>query len=74
MRSFKNDTSLQTVSFATVSDNLHHQVQAVWGHLKSALQKILSTRHHVNTLHVLSDGPKSQFRNRRGVLKELLMP
>ncbi|XP_063363882.1 uncharacterized protein LOC134652649 [Cydia amplana] len=38
----RNNTSLETVSFATVSDNLDHQAHAVWGHLKSALQKILS--------------------------------
>ncbi|CAH1972017.1 unnamed protein product [Acanthoscelides obtectus] len=44
MRSFKNDASLQTVSFATLSNNLDHQVHAVGGHLKSALQKILSIR------------------------------
>ncbi|KAG6443763.1 uncharacterized protein LOC115456138 [Manduca sexta] len=63
----KKDTSLQTVSFATVSDNLDHQAHAVWGHLKSALQKILDTRPHVNTLHVFSDGPTSQYRNRTNI-------
>lgn len=63
----KNDTSLETVSFATVSDNLDHQAHAVWGHLKSALQKILSVRPHVNTLHVFSDGPTSQYRNRTNI-------
>ncbi|KAL3273630.1 hypothetical protein HHI36_015061 [Cryptolaemus montrouzieri] len=33
----KNDTSLETTSFATVSDNLYHQAHAVWGHLTSSL-------------------------------------
>lgn len=63
----KNDTSLETVPFATVSDNLDHQAHAVWGHLKSSLQKILSARPHVNTLHVFSDGPTSQYRNRTNI-------
>lgn len=47
----KKDTSLETVSFATVSDNLGHQAHAIWGHLKSSLQIILSARPRVNTLH-----------------------
>lgn len=63
----KNDTSLDTVSFATVSDNLDHQAHAVWGHLKSALQKILSVKPLVSTLHVFSDGPTSQYRNRTNI-------
>lgn len=63
----RNNTSLETVSFATVSDNLDHQAHAVWGHLQSALHKILSVRPHVTTLHVFSDGPTSQYRNRTNI-------
>ncbi|KAK9871711.1 hypothetical protein WA026_014162 [Henosepilachna vigintioctopunctata] len=35
--------------------------------MKSALQKILSVRPHVTTLHVFSDRPTSQYRNRTNI-------
>ncbi|CAH2001514.1 unnamed protein product [Acanthoscelides obtectus] len=53
----KKDTSLQTVLFATVSNNPEHQAHAVWGHLKSALQKILSTRPHVKAFTCFQTDP-----------------
>ncbi|KAK9885072.1 hypothetical protein WA026_009296 [Henosepilachna vigintioctopunctata] len=40
------EKKIETISFATVSDNLDHQAHAVWGPMKSALQKILSVRPH----------------------------
>lgn len=57
----KNVDSVHTATFATVSNNLDHQAHAVWGHMKPILQTILSTREHVQTLHIFSDGPTSQY-------------
>ncbi|CAH0551139.1 unnamed protein product [Brassicogethes aeneus] len=63
----KNNDLLQTGTFATVSNNLDHQAHAVWGHLKPILQKLLSTKEGVQTLHMFSDGPTSQYRNRTNI-------
>lgn len=63
----RNVDSVQTATFATVSNNLDHQAHAIWGHMKPILQNILSTREHVQTLHIFSDGPTSQYRNRTNI-------
>lgn len=63
----RKDNEVQTTSFATVSDNLDHQAYAVWGHLKPMLQNILNKRESITTLHIFSDGPTSQYRNRTNI-------
>lgn len=63
----RNLDSVQTATFATVSNNLDHQAHAVWGHMKHMLQKILRTRELVQTLYMLSVGPTSQYRNRTNI-------
>ncbi|XP_065218710.1 uncharacterized protein LOC135844432 [Planococcus citri] len=47
-------------AFCTISDNLTHSPAEIFGHLKPILQA------HVNVkrLHVLSDSPATQYRNR----------
>lgn len=62
-----NMDTIQTHSFATVSENLEHQAHAVWAHLKPVLMKILNNRPGVDTLHIFSDGPTSQYRNRNNI-------
>lgn len=60
------DSSLQTTAFATVSENLDHQAHAVWAHLKPILRQILENP-KIDTLHIYSDGPTSQYRNRTNI-------
>ncbi|XP_050528222.1 uncharacterized protein LOC126898325 [Daktulosphaira vitifoliae] len=57
---------LKLKSFATVSENLDHQAHAVWAHMKPILITILENK-HIDTLHIYSDGPTSQYRNRTNV-------
>ena len=58
---------LSVSSFATVSDNLDHQAYAVWVHLKPILLDIAEKYQYVDTLHILSDGPTGQYRNRYNI-------
>jgi len=51
-------------SFATVSSCLDHGAHAIWAHLKPVLSAIHEKHPEVNTLHIVSDGPTSQYRNR----------
>jgi hypothetical protein len=60
------DNSLQSRSFATVSDNLDHQAHAVWVHMRPILTTILENK-DVDTLHIYSDGPTSKYRNRTNI-------
>ena len=60
------NNALQSRSFATVSENLDHQAHAVWAHMKPILTMILENK-NVDTLHIYSDGPTSQYRNRTNI-------
>src|SRR6476469_1973897 len=55
-------TAVQT--FATVSSCLDHGAHAIWAHLKPVLMEIQGKHPEVDTLHIVSDGPTSQYRNR----------
>ncbi len=52
-------------TFCTVSDNTFHGPSAVWCHLRPILQKIRRTHPHVTTVHFFSDGPTSQYKQRK---------
>ena len=54
----------QTMSFCTISDSTYHGPTAVWSHLLPVLIHIRQKYDHVNILHVVSDGPTPQYRNR----------
>lgn len=51
--------------YATISKSLRHDERAVWAHIKPVIddfQKINDNA--IDTLHFLSDGPATQYRNR----------
>ena len=50
-----------TDSFETVSDNTQHGPGAIWAHL----QPVLVTLKQETTRHFVSDGPSTQYRNKR---------
>jgi hypothetical protein len=52
------------MSFCTLSDNSDHGPAAVWSHLLPILIHIMETSDRIEVLHVLSDGPTTQYRNR----------
>ncbi|XP_010783826.1 uncharacterized protein isoform X2 [Notothenia coriiceps] len=52
-------------SYATISDSVSHSERAVWAHLKPVAQDIMEkSGHKIDTMHVLSDGPVTQYRNK----------
>jgi len=56
---------LNCKSFCTISESLRHDPSAVWAHLKPVLNYMRETIPALDTLHVWSDGPTTQYRNRR---------
>ncbi|CAJ1050756.1 uncharacterized protein LOC111858282 [Xyrichtys novacula] len=53
-----------TKSYTTLSDSLRHDERAVWAHLEPILKEIRATYPQIMTLHVISDGPVTQYRNK----------
>ena len=52
-------------SFATISGSLRHDERAVWAHLEPVIKDVLDNRNpRPTTLHVMSDGPVTQYRNK----------
>ena len=53
-----------SLSYATVSQSLRHDERAVWAHIKPVLEDFKAkSDHDIDTLHILSDGPATQYRN-----------
>lgn len=51
----------ETKCFATMSENLSHNVPVIWTHLKPIMELFPSS---VENVHFLSDGPVTQYRNK----------
>ncbi|KAK0152137.1 hypothetical protein N1851_006503 [Merluccius polli] len=60
-------------AYATISDSLRHDERAVWAHLKPVLDDILSDT-AITTLHFMSDGPLTQYRNRKNFYLMCTLP
>lgn len=58
---FKEDEKVK--SYCTVSNNTDHGAHAIWAHL-SPIFSDLSEKLVFDTVHVQSDGPSSQYKNR----------
>ena len=60
-------------SFCTLSQSMRHDPSAIWAHLKPVFSLIQETCPYVDTLHIWSDGPTTQYRNRRnfGIFTQL---
>ncbi|KAL4711611.1 hypothetical protein ACJJTC_003628 [Scirpophaga incertulas] len=57
--------TLKTISFCSVSDCLRHDAAAIYAHLKKSLRYLRQDRNLIiTTLHVLSDGPSGQYKNK----------
>ena len=62
---YRNESNeLNNVSFCTVSDCLRHDAAAIWAHLKPVLNLINLTVKKVLALHIQSDGPSTQYKNK----------
>lgn len=60
---FKEENTIKVKSFCTVSNNTDHGAHAVWAHLSPILLE-LSEMSIFDTIHIQSDGPSSQYKNR----------
>lgn len=51
--------------YATISKSLRHDERAVWRHIKPVVEDFRKQSvHAIDTIHILSDGPANQYRNR----------
>lgn len=55
---------IETKSICTVSENLRHDPVLICAHLKPVIEKIHSFTPSLKSLHILSDGPSTQYRNK----------
>lgn len=53
------------VSFCSISPNNEHCPEAIWAHLDPILKYIRSAIPNVTTLHFFSDGPTTQYRQKK---------
>lgn len=69
----KRQISLHTVvlytkdeikSYCTVSEDTDHKADAVWAHLDPIFNQISELYPNIDTVHIKSDGPSSQYKNR----------
>lgn len=61
----KINEELQTDSICTISENLKHDSISVCAHLKPVFDFIKQKIPNLDTIHILSDGAASQYRNRK---------
>ena len=54
-----------TVSFCTISDSRHHDPAAIWSYLSPVFEYIQHNHSEVNTVHFVSDGPTTQYRQKK---------
>lgn len=55
---------VKTKSFCSISDNLNHDPILICVHLQGLVQKIKELSPKLTHLHILSDGPMTQYRNK----------
>ncbi|CAG9786535.1 unnamed protein product [Diatraea saccharalis] len=55
---------IQTTSICTVSQNLRHDPVLICAHLKPVIEQIKLITPDLKNLHILSDGPSTQYRNK----------
>lgn len=63
---FCNDSGvMETISFSSVSECLRHDAAAIYAHLKKSLKQLCEDKNiSFQKLHVLSDGPSNQYKNK----------
>ena len=56
-----------TVSFCTISDSRRHGPAAIWSYLSPVFEYIRHNHSEVNTVHFVSDGPTTQYRQKKNI-------
>ena len=57
--------TLRHTSFCTISDSLRHDPSAIWAHLEPVFSEIVKNISNIETVHFWSDGPTTQYRNKK---------
>lgn len=60
-----SEDKLEVTSFCTVSGNITHNPAAIWAHLHPILCSAQENYPEAKTLHVFSDGPATQYRQKQ---------
>ena len=67
-------TPSEVVSFCSISESRRHDPSAVWAHLHPVLSDIRKSRENVSTVHFVSDGPTTQYRNKTNFYLASVIP
>lgn len=59
-----DSTVIKVRTFCTVSSSNRHDAAAIWGHLLPIFMKIKEDHDNVTRVHIMSDGPTKQYRNK----------
>ncbi|CAL1287552.1 unnamed protein product [Larinioides sclopetarius] len=62
---YRNPDEYIRQAFCTISSSLRHDPCGVWAHIKSVFDHVLRQNINVKQLHIISDSPTSQYRNKR---------
>lgn len=60
----KKGREIINYSLCTVSECTRHDSPAVWAHLQKALDFVFEKSPNITTVHILTDSPSSQYRNK----------
>ena len=61
-------------SFCTVSSCNRHDPSGIWGHMTPILKKIRAEHPQISTVHFVSDGPTTQYRNKTNFWLASIVP
>lgn len=62
------DEKVKAFSFATLSESLRHDPQAIWAHMHPVISHFLKNNPNIKKVHFLSDSPTTQYRNKTNFL------
>ena len=67
-------TTKGTKSFCSISDCTRHDPAGIWAHLQPVLRDIRASDANITTVHFVSDGPTTQYRNKSNFYLASVIP
>ena len=64
----------QTIPFTSVSESMRHDPAAIWAHMAPVLQYVLHEQPGTTNVYFLSDGPTTQYRQKKKIYLLSLLP
>lgn len=58
-------TKTGVISFCSISSSMRHDPSAIWANLNTVLHYLKALNPAVTTLHVIIDGPTTQYRSKK---------